>query len=610
MYFWSIIRKNRARYSASRGLKEEELANILRTHIVIGKDPARASTELLNVSGIKRYFERLKSKEEREHFQRHLRKYAHLYMCDCPFEVSTTNRYTILAYEAAIIARKAIKKGDIIKYLSGIQVALTRDEEKNLDVTRRDFSIVMSSRKKTPSLFLGPARFANHDCEANARLATVGPNGMQVVAMTDIAIGEEITVTYGDDYFGINNCECLCATCERLQRNGWSPMAGCNATNYMHDEEPHFEHEHKQSPYSFRRKRKYIQEHSKITGISSFEDYNTQRSKRQKRESCTSQTLNNKESLLAPQGQLRRVRRNRASNQESLPKFQDNTIRYPSCEQKAITAMDDSCYDFPTPEESENTNMSPSDSSGSYTYGHKRDKKTCQNSIMNSRKACIAIRSSSGLLSPRLTECDSTPKAQAPSTFNDTLELELVPESFNADTTCVPAAPNKELEANHECLSLEDTAQPPTMKTTNISGLAERSPGDYTMTPLLLSARYSRWVTCSNCDADFVQQDAYLTRAECPRCERHSKIYGYAWPKTEKNGRNDSEERVLDHRTVHRFVRPEEERQIRKGRLSALKRQIMERGTQSEGRSVSVRSDSTEASTQKRRRGRPRSLRT
>jgi hypothetical protein len=67
----------------------------------------------------------------------------------------------------------------------------------------------------------GPVRFANHDCKANARLVTTGSTGMKIVATRDIEIGEEITVTYDDDYFGEGNCECLCRTCEDCCRNGW-----------------------------------------------------------------------------------------------------------------------------------------------------------------------------------------------------------------------------------------------------------------------------------------------------------------------------------------------------------------------------------------------------
>ncbi len=61
---------------------------------------------------------------------------------------------------------------------------------------------------------MGPARFANHDCDANARLMTTGQAGIEIIARRDIDVGDEITVTYGESYFGENNCECLCKTCE------------------------------------------------------------------------------------------------------------------------------------------------------------------------------------------------------------------------------------------------------------------------------------------------------------------------------------------------------------------------------------------------------------
>lgn len=40
-------------------------------------------------------------------------------------------------------------------------------------------------------------------------------------------------------------------------------------------------------------------------------------------------------------------------------------------------------------------------------------------------------------------------------------------------------------------------------------------------------------------------------------------LYGYRWPKTDKAAKGD-EERVMDHRTVHRFLNAEEERGVRK----------------------------------------------
>ena len=93
-----------------------------------------------------------------------------------------------------------------------------------------------------------------------------------------------------------------------------------------------------------------------------------------------------------------------------------------------------------------------------------------------------------------------------------------------------------------------------------------RIPGDFHLTTALLSTPYHRWVECRNCDEFFVQAEAYLTRIACPRCERHSKLYGFHWPKTDREGKHDTEERVLDHRTIHRFIDPEDERMEKKGK--------------------------------------------
>nr|OQO23516.1 hypothetical protein B0A51_09509 [Rachicladosporium sp. CCFEE 5018] len=222
VYFWSTIRKLKPNFHPSRSITEEPITTILRRDTIINKDPITAVRKLLSLPGLARYFSSLRSTDEKEHFERHLRKYVNIYLPDCPFEVGTTNRYTIVTHEACITARRVIRQGEPVKYLTGTQVEMTEREEKELS-SRTDFSIVISSRRKRPSLFLGPARFANHDCDSNAKLSTSGAHGIHIVARRSIAIGEEITVTYGEDYFGQDNCECLCATCERLLRNGWDP---------------------------------------------------------------------------------------------------------------------------------------------------------------------------------------------------------------------------------------------------------------------------------------------------------------------------------------------------------------------------------------------------
>lgn len=122
---------------------------------------------------------------------------------------------------------------------------------------------------------------------------------------------------------------------------------------------------------------------------------------------------------------------------------------------------------------------------------------------------------------------------------------------------------SKALARNAKKKTIKKVALP--LPSTDIDHAPEvRIPGDYVLTPLLLAQPASAWISCKICDEFFVQLDAYFTRSACPRCERHSKLYGYQWPKTDREGKNDNEERITDHRTVHRFIRPDEERAIRK----------------------------------------------
>jgi hypothetical protein len=58
------------------------------------------------------------------------------------------------------------------------------------------------------------ARYANHSCNANAR-AILRNGQIVLVALRQIAMGEEITFDYGKDYFDlfIKNAGCGCAEC-------------------------------------------------------------------------------------------------------------------------------------------------------------------------------------------------------------------------------------------------------------------------------------------------------------------------------------------------------------------------------------------------------------
>ena len=671
VYFWTTIRKNRAKYNLTRGISEEDVCSILLHHVIVGKDAQKAESSLLQLAGFKKYFSLLKTEREKEDFRRHMRKYINIWLPDCPFEVSTTNRYTIVTQEASTTARRPIKQGESIKYLCGNLVAMTPEEEKDLDLTRRDFSIVMSSRKKTPSLFLGPARFSNHDCNANARLVTRGSDGMQVYAVRNIRVGEEITVNYGENYFGDGNCECLCGTCESEGRNGW-PGSGSSAISSglstpMTVSEPESEMiEH----YHSSRKRKSDFDSDLSGGSTSSDD--DERTPTKRRKSGNGQAVSsfgidatgdlvqshavkggkpgsplrqvlNVTDIVIPgedgdEGVGQGLSLKRAGQHGKTTETQDDilatvraafagigTTTKPVSKrskgkrrgQKArpnARPHNDAInpYKFKSPF-SFLTGITSANSSGrKQTFLRARTirsplssrKQSEQSSSLSSLQSSSSISEKDSTFDDRFrTDSSSatTPSAgieagidwiipprmafsrsssgltSLSSSLSSLSSLSSITEIDDDEpslptinsTTQIRGRPWK--VGRMVPLGLKPKPIPRTLKkvrslqpTIELDIPSTRTPGDYIRTHLLLGESFSRWVDCRTCSACWVQANGYQTRKECPRCERHSKLYGYQWPKTEKLGKGDDEERVMDHRTVHRFIPPDEEKEERK----------------------------------------------
>ena len=766
VYYWSTIRKLKANYHACRGVQEDLVCKILQEEVVINKDAAAAHKRLLELPGIAKYSRALRSDDEKEHFERHLRKYINIYLPDCPFEVDTTNRYTINTAEACIKARKTIKKGESIRYLSGIQVEMTEKEEKELS-SRTDFSIVLSSRRKRPSLFLGPARFANHDCDSNARLNTTGPHGIHIVACKDIAKGDEITVTYGEDYFGIDNCECLCATCESCLRNGWDPEGPIlpdDSSDEEEEEEPEPvrpkrapKREERSEPSSSLGKRKRESDRlgessshapkkrgrprkyprpeddlddsmapaatpdswSRVrpsAGVTEAVDdgYNSHEGSAQdprdgmgrflprRSESAVGNAQSNKRKS-SVFGRPKRV----SSRDQSVEPAEDHLLErifnlLISIGDRKLKQRDSKCKTSRAPSVAETsggaatevdaeaeeassskgrphngevrfakraTNSSPSTITiPSYTRGlslgsddeaaesikssapksqlpriKKERSVSSLSNVMNADRGDVDIfsvpatpvpleaqrrkrgrppkdqssdestdSSDSSSLSSNNDSSSASSQASSATSLGDfaagtiaasicemlTVDNEKASTYEQEGTTIAlrdgqaacdetevddntqasKAGPTRDRKAAREGPRkvLTENAIPPMdsieqkePEEASESGEKRGEPrrtGDYYLCPELLPTTYHRWVECRNCDEFFVQGDAYLTRIACPRCERHSKLYGYWWPKTDKDGKSDTEERVLDHRTINRFLDPEEERNERKGR--------------------------------------------
>lgn len=603
------------------------MTRIIQTHAVVNKDPVTATQELLKLPGIQRYLRGLSSPDEKEHFQRHMRKYVNIYLPDCPFEVSTTNRYEVTSHEASTIARKPIKKGEVIKYLSGIQVAMTKEEERDLDVRKRDFSIVMSSRKKTPSLFLGPARFSNHDCDANARLSTTGAHGMQIVSVKNIDVGEEITVTYGEDYFGEDNCECLCATCERYVRNGWDPNRRLGDSDSENSESPEPEEatakskqptpgpvsESDSQPYSLRRaKRKTMFDPDTHEQIPTPESTPPRPTKRQKVAPNSSGSSNSQSPVTTPGARKIKMEpgtsglRNMvtADGREPSPfgfipafiRKSASKVKYKfTYSKRGRPSNITSSADTPRSDSPASSNLDGSQQSSASTdmtsldevetdleqpaiLGHAQE-------LASTEQMPFDVEEDMDDMVVTITEERSEPIPTA----DHESELSELSESYELDDNLQRIVKRKYKRKiltraslrnlkHLPIASIESASASPCPGDSDCDGSGEprRRPGDYTLTQRLLPTIYSRWISCRNCDDHFVQNDAYQTRINCPRCERHSKLYGYTWPKTDREGKHDKEERILDHRRIMRFVDPEQERHTRKGRRT-LKSLVEER---------------------------------
>lgn len=661
-WYWTTIPKNRNSYHPSRGVKEEEITQIIQNHLIRDPDIDVAETKLLATEGLKRFHNGLRSPQEKADFKQHLRRYMQIYLPECPFEVSSTNRYTVTTHEASIVARRFIKRNEKIKFLSGIQVVITPQEEEALSSRKKDFSIVVSSRNKLTSLFMGPARFANHDCGANAKLVITGQAGIDIVAVRSINVGEEITVTYGENYFGEGNCECLCRTCEQKLDNGWKQPDGIVPVKKSIEDDLLAV-----QGYNTRGRRRYDRgdsssrtpsitpdmrpkvPKSKVRRLRGGDRGSTTESSLNEGPSRASKRKRDPDSLATPP--ITPAKKQKTAHYEIQPVPSLNTERGPSSDAESagvISAFTSSSEeatltDATTPEDTTDPadvprNHTPvSESIENLKQEHDAEQLP-SGGLQNvapfpgptnaapapltllqtpARPRGLAINDILNTPSDAATPDARTPDARTPTDrfsiafqihhdgqLKDAGEVDLDDQqspaaelsasshsavaSESGESSVVvrtfmePDVPTKRgrgrprKHSKPEMASGRKTPAPapkpaPKPVVTKIEPVRQsspvlssvpttyREPGDYELTPRLLSEPDMAWVRCMVCTSAFVQQNAYYTRSSCPRCERHSKLYGYVWPKTEREGPWDKEERVLDHRTVHRFLALDQE---------------------------------------------------
>lgn len=230
VFYWSQIHK--VRKLVDRSIERMEscsIINIITKYIIEQTDLDQAAKNILQFRELDPLLRRLSSTSLLA-FTRHLKYYLSLYLPSCKFEICSTNQYFSSSKpEACVIARESINAGEDITDLCGTIIKLSPKEERNIGIGK-DFSILHSSRLDSMCLFLGPARFVNHDCNANCRFNTSGKR-IWLRCVRDIKPGEEITTFYSSNYFGPENCECLCVSCERMGINGFKKLFHTSAAS-------------------------------------------------------------------------------------------------------------------------------------------------------------------------------------------------------------------------------------------------------------------------------------------------------------------------------------------------------------------------------------------
>ncbi len=474
-----------------------------------------------------------------------------------------------------------------------------------------------------------------------------------------MSVGEEITVTYGEDYFGNRNCECLCRTCEVEARNGWAPKSQTQTSNGTNTPCPDAVEE--SGPYSFRRKRKYALVSDPVTASMTPETIGTPPSKNTRDSdfilaSTTSATLSVSEATTSGGVKMEREESGLGRTSallDQLPSHDHSSmweLKPTSVSIDRNLHAEDMEYRLGDPDrrtldvsrDPENALKLPEATLGDGTGSAAIPADApCLNILYTRLQETNPVdpktqSTSTRLLSPPsnpvqpaasgrpisiLTDSSSPPfsgveewqnshQSTDASSVTDDVLIARTPSAIPTDslvsledTIIVGAAPavqaspsaaevcsdselselseNQELDDTHMTITRRKRKQKRAYRKSKVVPSIEpqlpivRSQGDYLRTPMLLGESYSRWVDCKTCEACWVQPNGYYTRKECPRCERHSKLYGYRWPKTDKEGKGDEEVRVLDHRTVHRFVTFEEEATIKK-RGKGLKRDGVE----------------------------------
>ncbi|OXU20895.1 hypothetical protein TSAR_007079 [Trichomalopsis sarcophagae] len=127
-----------------------------------------------------------------------------------------------------VMAMCDLKRNESLNII-GILRPISDEIEKRLKIIKANFSIMQTTMNKQPALLLGPASFLNHSCEPNYKYVSCSKTGVTISTIKDIKKGNELVVSYGEDYFDQRNKNCECISCEQNKKGAYS--------DFLNDEE-------------------------------------------------------------------------------------------------------------------------------------------------------------------------------------------------------------------------------------------------------------------------------------------------------------------------------------------------------------------------------------
>ena len=204
--------------------EEITLANIVKS-IKKKQDVARALVELRSCEWTKEVTAKMDETESTE-LDEHLKKYMSGLIDESGFFLASETRYSLEGHQGAkVLATKGWSKGKQICNLVGSCREITDDFELELVGQKLDTCcIIRSSRSKSVLVGIGPISFINHSCVPNCEFVSLPNKLIGIVSIKTIMPGDELTISYGEDYFGRNNKNCECSNCESQKKGAFGKL--------------------------------------------------------------------------------------------------------------------------------------------------------------------------------------------------------------------------------------------------------------------------------------------------------------------------------------------------------------------------------------------------